>query len=133
MEWSISSPYAISNKLAYVQNQLVNQLVSEFKICGLIKQKLDEVAYSDKQIKQLVESVMEGVVKLESSQNGADTKQIKEAFQETAKGKQGDKMFYYGILVIIKHKIEKILKLVKGISHGSTISQPTSKSKRKLK
>jgi hypothetical protein len=33
------------------QTPLINNLVSKFKICGLIKQKLDEVAYSDKQTK----------------------------------------------------------------------------------
>jgi hypothetical protein len=37
--------------LTVIQNPLINNLVSKFKICGLIKRKLDQFAYSDKQIK----------------------------------------------------------------------------------
>ena len=67
--------------LTVIQNPLINNLVSKFKICGLIKQKLDEVAYSDKQTKQLVEATMEAVVNLESQQNAVDTEKIKKSFK----------------------------------------------------
>jgi hypothetical protein len=41
----------IGGGLSVIQNQLINNLVSKFEIFGLIKQKLDQVAYSDKQTK----------------------------------------------------------------------------------
>jgi hypothetical protein len=52
--------------LTVIQNPLINDIVSKFKICGLVKQKLDQFAYSDKQIKYLIEATTEAVAKLES-------------------------------------------------------------------
>jgi hypothetical protein len=52
--------------LTVIQNPLINNLVSKFKICGLVKRKLDQFAYSDKQTKMLIEATMEAVAKLDS-------------------------------------------------------------------
>ena len=93
------------------QNPLINDLVSKFKICGLIKQKLDQVAYSDKQTKQLIEATMEAVAKLESPQNVADAEKIKQSFNEIVKGRNIDQLFYYAIVDEIKKKIGKDTKI----------------------
>ncbi len=93
------------------QNPLINDLVSKFKIYGLIKQKLDQVAYSDKQTKLLIEATMEAVAKLESAQNVADAEKIKQSFNEIVKEKNIDQLFYYAIVDEIKLKIGKSTKI----------------------
>ncbi len=80
------------------QNPLTNDLVSKFKICDLIKQKLDQVAYSDKQTKQLIEATMEAVAKLESPQNVAHAEKIKQNFNQIVKDRNIDQLFYYEIV-----------------------------------
>ena len=84
------------------QNPLINDLVSKFKIYGLIKQKLDQIAYSDKQTKQLIEATMEAVAKLESAYNVADAEKIKQSFNEIVKEGNIDQLFYYAIVDEIK-------------------------------
>ena len=54
---------------------------------------------------------MDTVEKLESGQNGEDLKKIKQSFNEIVKGRQIDKLFYYGILDEIKGKIGKATKI----------------------
>ena len=54
---------------------------------------------------------MDTVAKLESQSNGTDTEKIKLTFNEIVKGRQFDKLFYYGILDEIKGKIGKATKI----------------------